>query len=165
MKTSMKAAFAALTLATLAGGAFADGSTTYSGTVAGGTQFASGLPTEAATHSHATGGSGTCARTITFTYNGIGGDTFADLGAEGLVVTSGKDYLTHLYLVVKDGAGRDISGGEWIEDDGWETGSVTGVAGALPTMSHTATISGPCGTWTLNVDAHRGAGQYAITVS
>lgn len=162
---STKAVCAATLLAILAGSAFADAPTTYTGVVAGGTQFASGMPTETASHSHATGGAGTCARTVTFSYNAIGGDTFADLGLEGLVVTAGRDYLTHLYLNVKDNAGRDISGTAFIEDDAWESGSLVGVTGALPVMSHTATLSGACGTWTLTVEAHRGAGEYSVTVS
>lgn len=165
MKLSSMAALTVALLVALSGGAAIAGGSTFSGVVAGGTQFASaGTSLEKAVHTLDTGGAGACTRTVTFSYNGGVGDTLGGLGMEGAFVTAGRDYLTHLYLIVEDAKGADISGTEWIEDDTWET-SATGVPGLLPVMTHTATISGACGEWTFIVDAHRGAGQYEITVA
>lgn len=160
------ALFAALLVAFSAGIADAGSPTTFTGVVAGATQFVpTGAPVEAATHSLDAGSGRSCTHTVTFSYNSVLGDNGAGMGFEPLLFTPGVDYVNHFYLFVTDGAGNAISPAEWIEDDEWETTSAVGVEGIAATMSHAATLTGACGAWTFTVDAHRGAGAYEIQVS
>ncbi len=161
MKTLIACGLAALMLAMPT---TASTSTTYEGFVAGYTQGArTGAAIEEATHLHPAGSS--CSHAVTFEYQAVGGDVFFNpvLGPSGhtFIVEGGKDYINHFYLYVRDTAGNTLE--EFIEDDGWEQGSIIGMQGAFPIMRATRTIE-HCGDLELVVDAHRGAAPYTVTV-
>ncbi len=158
------AILAAICAVLLGAGAIADTPGSYTGRVAGLEQFDASGPIGAATHTHNTGGGGTCTETITFSYNGIAGDNAFSTGLHRYPpFTPGYDYLTHLYLTVDDAAGAPIDEGIWTEDDGNEIPGL--IEGVLPAMSKRGTISGACGDWLLKVVAHRGIGEYTISVA
>ncbi len=132
------------------------GGTVYTGFVAGFTQFVStGGPAETAEHLHETGGTGECARNVEFRYNGGVSDV-----AIGFVPRMERQYLTRLYLQVRDAQDRVISRGSW--DDSSSSG--LGLVELLPVIEQSERVVGECGQWTFTVWAHRGASPYEITI-